>query len=62
MDPTAPIPAPPSLTDLYVKARTAGMNDTDAALAVAQHLRQQADLRSGFREAAQSPLGGPTTP
>lgn len=59
MDPTAPLPAPPSLTDLYVKARTAGMNDTDAALAVAQHLRQQADLRLGFREAGAIASGRP---
>lgn len=55
MDPTAP----PSLTDLYIKARTQGMDDTNAALAVAQHLRQIADARSGFREAGAIAAGRP---
>src|SRR2546430_2116918 len=59
--PRPPIPAPPSLTDLYIKARTAGASDTDAALAVAQHLRQQADIRSGFRRAGDIAAGRPVT-
>jgi len=58
--PVAAPPAPPSLSDLYMKARMAGMDDTNAALAVAQHLRGQADFRSGMRDAGNVAAGRPT--
>jgi hypothetical protein len=54
-----PAAQPPSLTDLYIKARSAGMDDTQASLALAQHLRERADLRSGVREAGAVAAGRP---
>ncbi len=55
-----PIAPPPGLLDLYVKAKAAGLDDTNAALAVAQHLRSQADLRAGFRRGGDLAAGRPT--
>lgn len=49
----------PSLTDLYVKLRSQGLNDQQAALTLAKANRQTADLRSGFREAAAITSGRP---
>jgi hypothetical protein len=56
----APIPAPPGVLDLYIKNRAAGLDDTNAALATAQQLRREADLRAGFRRAGDIGAGRPT--
>lgn len=58
--PAAPTqPQIPSLTDLYVKLRSQGLSDANAALALAQANRKTADLRSGFREASSIASGRP---
>jgi len=55
----AATPSTTPLMDLFMKARVAGLDDTNAALAVARHLREQADLRSGFRDAGNVAAGRP---
>lgn len=47
------------MTDIYVKLRAQGLDDANAAIETAKHLRYIDDLRSGFREAGAIASGRP---